>query len=299
MSPVGDGPLPSRTHEELQELLGVYALDALEPDEAAEVEAHLAQCPRCAAEVDAHREVAGLIGNGGAEAPAELWDRIAERLPAGRPGTASPGPGWEALAGRLERPAAPAATGAATGTGRTSAGEPAGGAVVPLARRNGRAWVRAATAVAAVAAVLATVLGVQVARLDHRVGQLQASAARPALSQAVAAALEDPTSERVRLTPPTGSSGTGASVTLVLTSSGTGYLVAHGLAPLAADRTYQLWAVLPTGPVSLGLLGPSPSESAFGADPGVAVPTYAITAEHAGGAVQPTSRPVVEGSVSA
>ncbi len=293
------GAVPSRTHEEIQELLGAYALDALEPDEAAEVEAHLVGCPRCAAEVDAHRDVAGLLGNGGEEVPAALWDRIAEQLPARRSGSvAAEAPGWEALAGRLDRPG---------GEGSALSGSPspvAGGsmstgAVVLRGRWPGHRWVRMATAVAAAAAVLAVVLGVQVARLDHRVGQLQADAARPALSRAVAAALEDPTSQRVRLVPPVGSAAPGAEVTLVLTGSGTGYLVAQGLDPLGPGRTYQLWAVLPAGAVSLGLLGPRPTEAAFGLDPGVPVPTFAITAERAGGAVAPTSRPVVEGSVAA
>jgi anti-sigma factor RsiW len=293
------GAVPSRTHEEIQELLGAYALDALEPDEAAEVEAHLSDCPRCAAEVDAHRDVAGLLGNGGEEAPAALWDRIAEQLPARRGGSVTAeAPGWEALAGRLDRPGG--GDSAPTGSPSPVAGGPAStGTVVPLGRRPGHGWVRMATAVAAVAAVLAAVLGVQVARLDHRVGQLQADAARPALSRAVAAALEDPTSQRVRLVPPTGSAAPAAEVTLVLTGSGTGYLVAQGLDPLGPGRTYQLWAVLPAGAVSLGLLGPHPTEAAFGVDPGVPVPTFAVTAERAGGAVAPTSRPVVEGSVGA
>ena len=293
------GAVPSRTHEEIQELLGAYALDALEPDEAAEVEAHLSDCPRCAAEVDAHRDVAGLLGNGGEEAPAALWDRIAEQLPARRGGSVTAeAPGWEALAGRLDRPGG--GDSAPTGSPSPVAGGPAStGTVVPLGRRPGHGWVRMATAVAAVAAVLAAVLGVQVARLDHRVGQLQADAARPALSRAVAAALEDPTSQRVRLVPPTGSAAPAAEVTLVLTGSGTGYLVAQGLDPLGPGRTYQLWAVLPAGAVSLGLLGPHPTEAAFGVDPGVPVPTFAVTAERAGGVVAPTSRPVVEGSVGA
>lgn len=293
------GAVPSRTHEEIQELLGAYALDALEPDEAAEVEAHLSDCPRCAAEVDAHPDVAGLLGNGGEEAPAALWDRIAEQLPARRGGSVTAeAPGWEALAGRLDRPGG--GDSAPTGSPSPVAGGPAStGTVVPLGRRPGHGWVRMATAVAAVAAVLAAVLGVQVARLDHRVGQLQADAARPALSRAVAAALEDPTSQRVRLVPPTGSAAPAAEVTLVLTGSGTGYLVAQGLDPLGPGRTYQLWAVLPAGAVSLGLLGPHPTEAAFGVDPGVPVPTFAVTAERAGGAVAPTSRPVVEGSVGA
>jgi len=74
------------THDEIEELLGAYALDALDADERQTVEAHLESCPRCRAEVAAHREVAGLLGNaavagdGPAVAPDALWDRIASSL---------------------------------------------------------------------------------------------------------------------------------------------------------------------------------------------------------------------------
>jgi len=72
------------THDEIEEMLGVYALDALDADERQEVEDHLASCPRCRAELAAHREVAVLLGNPVGDAPAvapdEVWDRIAASL---------------------------------------------------------------------------------------------------------------------------------------------------------------------------------------------------------------------------
>jgi anti-sigma-K factor RskA len=72
------------THVEIEELLGAYALDAVDEDERREVEEHLATCPRCRAEVTAHREVAAMLGNatgeGPAVAPENLWDRIAASL---------------------------------------------------------------------------------------------------------------------------------------------------------------------------------------------------------------------------
>ncbi len=72
------------THNELEELLGVYALDALEDDERQLVDEHLATCPRCRAELAAHREVAALLGNSASDVPAaapdELWDRISASL---------------------------------------------------------------------------------------------------------------------------------------------------------------------------------------------------------------------------
>lgn len=72
-------------HDEVEELLGVYALDAVDDDERAAVEAHLATCPRCRAEVDGHREVAAHLAQTGAPAPDELWDRIAGAIGGAEP----------------------------------------------------------------------------------------------------------------------------------------------------------------------------------------------------------------------
>lgn len=68
-----------RGHEAVEALLGAYALDAVEPDERELVEAHLAHCDRCRAEVADHREVAAALA-GSDSAPDGLWDRIAESL---------------------------------------------------------------------------------------------------------------------------------------------------------------------------------------------------------------------------
>ena len=45
--------MSTHTHQEIEELLGAYALDAVDDDERDLVEAHLAGCPRCRAEVAA------------------------------------------------------------------------------------------------------------------------------------------------------------------------------------------------------------------------------------------------------
>ena len=72
-------PTP-RSHVEIEELLGAYALDAVEADEREAIEEHLRSCPRCRAEVDAGREVAAGLAQTGAPAPPELWERIAATL---------------------------------------------------------------------------------------------------------------------------------------------------------------------------------------------------------------------------
>lgn len=69
-----------RTHNEMQELLGAYALNALEHDEIEALEHHLADCPKCRAELRDHRETAAMLAHAGAPAPTGLWDRIAASL---------------------------------------------------------------------------------------------------------------------------------------------------------------------------------------------------------------------------
>jgi anti-sigma factor RsiW len=68
------------THDEVQELLGAYALDAVELDEAVLIEDHLRECPRCRAEVEEHRETAAFLAHAGTDAPPALWDRIATTI---------------------------------------------------------------------------------------------------------------------------------------------------------------------------------------------------------------------------
>ena len=73
------------THADIAELLGAWALDAVDDDEWHAVAAHLEECPRCRAEVAQHLEVVALLANSGADAPEGLWDRIAGELDGGAP----------------------------------------------------------------------------------------------------------------------------------------------------------------------------------------------------------------------
>src|SRR5256885_12618210 len=73
------------THTEISELLGAYALDAVDGDEAEEVRAHLDTCPRCADEVRQHREAAAPLAFAGERAPEGLWDPVPARLEATPP----------------------------------------------------------------------------------------------------------------------------------------------------------------------------------------------------------------------
>jgi hypothetical protein len=148
------------THEEAQELLGVYALDAVDGPELEALERHLAECPRCRAEVAEHREVAVLLAHGGADAPEGLWDRIAGALD-----TAPPPMEITSLVARRRRRSIP--------------------------------WPAAVSLLAA--AVLAVVfLGVQVNDQANRIDQLQSAMGDP-LDQAVNQAIDAPGSTLVDL----------------------------------------------------------------------------------------------------
>jgi len=245
------------THDDITELLGAYALDAVDADEAVEIEAHLNECPRCAAEVAQHRQVAALLANAGSDASEELWDHIAARLdPPGDPPPAAVVLD-AALAGALPR---------------------------QLSERRRRAWWSAAGGVGAVAAAVIALLAVQVGRLDNRLGQTPAQTAQ--------AALHDPHARLVALRSTSPLATTMADV--VILPSGTAYVVNHGLPGLAADETYQLWGEEPGRTVSLGLLGNRPTTVPLTLGQMTSVTTFAVTAERAGGVVAPTHTPVAQ-----
>ena len=248
------------THDDIAELLGVYALDAVGADEAAVVAAHVEHCPRCAAELAQHHEVAALLANAGRDASVELWDKIAARLdPSGEPPPAATVMD-AALADALPR---------------------------RLTRRQRRTRWSVTATIGAVAAAAIAVLGVQVGHLHHQLGQTTVSAAAQA-------ARRDPAARTVSLRSTSRPATTVADV--VVLPSGSGYLIDSGLQRLAGDRTYQLWGLEHGRTVSLGLLGRAPGAVAFSQGSSGAVTAYAITAEAAGGAVAPTSAPVAESS---
>jgi hypothetical protein len=64
----------------LDELLGAFALDAVDDVERRRVDEYLAVNPRAAAEVQAHREVATMLAFSGMDAPDGLWGRIAGEI---------------------------------------------------------------------------------------------------------------------------------------------------------------------------------------------------------------------------
>ena len=265
-------------HDEIIELLGAYALDAVDPDEAGVVAAHVEACPRCAAELAEYHEVAGMLANVGGDAPGELWDQIAAQAtrPLGNEVADAPGLDIDLGVPAPVRDLDHARASKAAGKGR------------------GDNLRRGALAVAGVAAVLVALLGIQVSRLDTRVNHLSALARHQGLSQAVQAALLDPNARRITLA---GATSTGPTLAeLVVLPSGSAYLVNSHLAALPTDQTYQLWGVVGGRAISLGLLGNQPSTVPFTIDSAAPVTTFAVTAERAGGVVVSTHAPVAQSS---
>ena len=81
---------PMSDSYDLDELLGAYALDAVDDDERRRVDDYLEVNPRAANEVQAHREVATMLAFTGMDAPDDLWGRISAEI-----GEQAPPPGPE------------------------------------------------------------------------------------------------------------------------------------------------------------------------------------------------------------
>ena len=253
-----------RNHTDIEELLGAYALDAVDEDEKAAVEAHLPTCPRCAAEVADHREVAAQLANTGADAPEGVWARIVESL------EETP-PTLDIFPPRAARP------------------EPPGAAVVSLAdRRPVRRWLPMSAAAAALV-VVGLVAGFLVA--DDPT-PTQPEFAQPDLADVARRMLNDPGSVEVELV----SSGSDVEARAVVGPDGSGYLLGTSLPALDDSQTYQLWGVRDDAVISLGILGRAPDVVAFHLDD--SIDALAITAEVAGGVEKSANEAVVAGEVA-
>jgi anti-sigma-K factor RskA len=288
-------------HQRLAELLPSYALGALEGDERAAVEGHLAACAECARELAAWRRTA---------------ERLADAAEAVVPSAAARARVLAAV-GSAEAPARAAAP-----AGRRPPASPAVPPPVragpPAARARGRrglpAWLAAAAALAAV--VLASW---SLARQGALVGELERAGAerrrllaeqdslRAELESArgrlteLAATVElvtAPDTRRIALAglgPAAGASATA----LVDPRRGAARFSARGLPALPPDRTYQLWVITAEeGPVSAGVFdvdAEGRGELAVAAVPAPErVVAWAVTIEPAGGVPAPTGEMVLK-----
>jgi anti-sigma-K factor RskA len=252
------------SRDELRDLLGAYALDAVDPDERDVIERELAHDPAARAEVAEYRELAAALANIGGDAPVGVWDRISAAIEGER--------------------------------------RPAVVPIVPraeLERRRQSRGLRIAAAVAAIAAAAAVVLGVRVGQQEHRIDNLSGAISdmqRHPLQRELAAAKSLPGARTVSLTAP----GGGSVAQVVVLPDGTGYFAGRALAPLPPGRVYQLWALVgdpkqPTA-VSAGVLGAEPGLAAFTYDGHVV--GFAVTDEHTPGVVSSSQTPLAAGNVA-
>ena len=246
-------------HEEIKELLGAYALNAVPEDETTRVDLHLASCTECREELNQHREVASMLAVSERFAPSVVWDSIAEEIAVEHTATPVSRPAAETF-DRFRRWLAPVAIAAAFML-------VAGSAVVQSVRlRDARD---------------------ELANERETVAELNGQLDRP-FDVAASQALSDPAAQRVTL----GSEVSGANAIIVLMPDGTGYVAEHTLQPLPADRTYQLWAIVGGKVISAGVLGSNPGVVPFHIDP-EGFEGFAITEEEVGGVVSSQNDAVV------
>jgi anti-sigma-K factor RskA len=248
-------------HDDAFELLAPLALDALDADVRASVEAHVETCPLCQAELDGLLEVASALGTSTETPPEDLWDKIASRLYEGERGEVAELPpltDYVRLDDRRPR---------------------------HLIRRA--RTVLGATLLAAAAAI--TILALNLSSESGRVANLQSALGSDAVHQA----LVTPGHRLVRLS----TSGNKVLATFVVLRNGTGYLVSSKMPSLPSNETYQLWGVVAGKPVSIGIMGSQPREVAFTLASSPAPSALGVTVEPAGGVSQPTSPMVASGEV--
>jgi hypothetical protein len=258
------------THQDIQDLLGAFALDAVDDDERDVIEAHLAGCPRCRAEVQGHRETAALLAHSGERAPEGVWDRIAEALDEAPPALdlTRITPPADQLSERRAAKAAPRAIS-----------------------------LRVAAATMAVAAAATLFLGVAIGRNDNanleRLEQLARDMEKGVVHNAAFAALSNPQAEQVQLASADGK----PMAKIVRLPDGTGYLVPTNLARPPAGRVYQLWAVRSDAKISLGVFGDNPEVAAFRMTGPVVA--FAVTEETSGGVSVSENKPLMVGYTKA
>jgi anti-sigma factor RsiW len=209
--------------DRLDELLGAYAVDALDDQERAEVEAYLAANPDARAEANRLGFAVEALAASESDptVPPGAWSRIQAALTSREPGQLPP----------LELPREPAAP------------------VVPIEHTGRRRRLAAVVLAAAAALVVGLAIGAIVAN--------ERSSSQASVESLADAAARNPSSRSATLT------GTGAPVHVVVDPNGHGYLFAGDLAALPDGRTYQLWSLDGASPVSLGVLGADPGVVAF------------------------------------
>ena len=245
---------------DVEELLGAYALEALDMRDAADVREHLAGCNR-------HPDAATLRSSASRLSalatpvlpPPALRDRV-----------------LRAVAESAQEPASPRALTPVSQKPQPQRTEP-----VPITVTRRRAMLVLAAAAAIVIAVAASAWAIGSNGRQHESVQQLAS-------RATWVAIMRPTS------------GQGSATVVYFSDDKKALVATSGLNPLQdRGETYQLWAIVAGSPRSLGTIDVDSDGSAVIAAPfdATGVDTLAVTVEPAGGSPAPTSQPVMSAKV--
>jgi negative regulator of sigma E activity len=232
-------------HAATRELLGAFALGAVDAEEAASVRAHLATCAECQAEM------------------AELWiavDSLPNTVEPMEPPPALRGRIAAAIAAEVASPApAPPAPSAARASEPVPTVAPAPPAPEPI-RKPASFWSRATPSAAAAAILLLLSAGLLVWNLRLR--------------EQLATA---PVTETIALAPADAAPGAHGEVTY-LPQDNLLLLDVRDLPPLKPDQVYEVWLIGSEGPVPAGTFDQPTDQHAVVADRSQ-YETLAITAE--------------------
>jgi anti-sigma factor RsiW len=241
-------------------LTGAYALDALDSDERAAFELHLAECSDCSHELAELRATAARLGAAAAVTPPEeLKQRVMLEI------------------------------------GRTRQDPPSGLRLVGGDPNRRRKWTVRITTAAAVVAVLAagTFGGIAIgtnSELNTAQSQLnQAQQQYAPVAQLLAA-------PDVRIA--SGTAAGGSATLLTSHSLSRSVLVTEHMPVQPTNKTYQVWGIGPAGFASLAVLGNGSGGTFSLAGLGSAA-LIGITIEPAGGSRQPTSTPIMHFDIPA
>jgi anti-sigma-K factor RskA len=260
LEPTTNEPL---THDEALEFAGLYALDALTPDEKAAVDAHLAACAEDHSEFESLGGVTPALATLAEpmSAPAALKRKVMDDYTAAHPKS------W---------------------TVAPAVGEVAG------ARRSGvpnwMGW-----AAAGVAIVLLAVLSVVGLNLRSQADQANQRAEQ---LRAAVAAMSEPGAQ-VAILHGSGAA-TDVSGFAAFPANGTGYMVLTDVPAVPSGMTYQAWYIADGQPASAGTMSADADGNiiASGMSPMPGTAVVAVTVEPAGGSDQPTSDPIIVGELS-
>jgi hypothetical protein len=245
---------------------GARALDALDAQDAAVFDEHLAGCESCRTELAEFEATAASLGAAVSQVPpAVIRERVLRAI--------SVSPQLPPVTLRAVPEMAPAPT--SEKTPGTAAAPAAGG-------RRPRPWLRRpVTMLAAAAVILAIAVGAVLLAARPAPKAVDASAA---MAECVSSA-----PDAHMMMPSVGTAGD----VMMAPSCHAAVVRVDGLPTLPGGQTYQLWVMAPNGARSVGMLGPDPSPTQPMVTAVKAGDTdIRVSVEPATGSAAPTSGPV-------